>query len=83
VADLYIRLFDVTRREPEKAAHGREGFYFGENGEIGWYQLAAAIGEALVAVGKTADPTPTMFSDEECQKYFNGVSSFAFGVPYF
>lgn len=56
-------------------AHGREGIYFGENGEHSFYENAKAIGEALAAIGKLDNPEPTVFTKEELVKYF-GVSSF-------
>jgi hypothetical protein len=76
VADLFLILFDTVRKNPEKAGHGREGFYFGENGEHELHQISEAIGDALVKAGKASDPTVTTFTDEEAQKYFGGVCSF-------
>ncbi len=73
VADLYIVLFDAIRKDPSVPGHGREGFYFGENGEHNMYEVGKAIGDALVALGKSATPDPTPFTNEENQKYF-GVS---------
>lgn len=69
VADLYLVLFDAIRKDPT-TGHGREGFYFGENGEHSLYEVGKAIGEALVALGKSDNPEPTTFSKEEIDKYF-------------
>jgi len=44
-SDLYMIVYDNALLE--RAGHGREGFYFVENGEHRWYDLSKAIGEAL------------------------------------
>ncbi|KNZ81922.1 hypothetical protein J132_10201, partial [Termitomyces sp. J132] len=69
VADLYIVLYDSIKNNPA-TGHGREGFYFGENGEHTLYQIGKAISEALVEIGRGNSPEPTTFSKEEVQKYF-------------
>ncbi|KAF8199609.1 hypothetical protein BJ912DRAFT_1139672 [Pholiota molesta] len=71
VADLYLVLFDAIRKDPT-TGHGREGYYFGENGEHSLYEVGKAIGEALVALGKSDNPEPTTFTKEEIDKYFEG-----------
>jgi hypothetical protein len=68
-ADLYIVLYNSIITNPA-IGHGREGIYFGENGEYSFYELARAIGEALVAVGKTDNPEPTTFTKKELDGYF-------------
>ena len=69
VADLYIVLYDSIITNPATTGHGREGFYFGVNGEHTLYDVGKAIGEALVAIGKTDNPEPTTLSKEELDKY--------------
>ena len=69
VADLYIVLYDSIIANPA-TGHGREGFYFGENGEHTLYDVGKAIGEALVAIGKADNPEPTTFSKEDLDRYF-------------
>ena len=69
VADLYIVLYDSIIANPA-TGHGREGIYFGVNGEHTLYDLGKAIGEALVAIGKADDPEPTAFTNEEIVRYF-------------
>jgi hypothetical protein len=69
VADLYIVLYDSIIANPSNTGHGREGFYFGVNGEHILYDLCKAIGEALVAIGKTDNPEPTTLTKEELDKY--------------
>ena len=75
VADLYVVLYNSIVSNPA-TAHGREGIYFGENGEHTFHDIGKAIGEALTAIGKLDNPEPTMLTEEEIVKYF-GVSSFA------
>lgn len=53
--------------------HGREGFYFGENGEHLLYDAAKAIGAAMVELGRAKNDEPTTFTKEELDKYFGGV----------
>jgi hypothetical protein len=69
VADLYIVLYDSIIANPA-TGHGREGIYFGVNGEHTLYDVGKAIGEALVAIGKVDDPDPTAFTNEEIFNYF-------------
>jgi len=55
--------------------HGTAGYYFGENGEHVLSSVSEAIGQTMVDMGKSDDPTPTPFSDEEYKKYYpNGTS---------
>jgi hypothetical protein len=64
VADLYIVLYDSIVSNPA-TAHGRQGFYFGENGEYTQYEAAKAISEALLAYGKVEISEPTALTEEE------------------
>ena len=75
VVDLYIVLYNSIVSNPD-TAHGREGIYFGENGEHSFYDNGKAIGEALTAIGELDNPEPTEFTEEEFAKYF-GVSGSA------
>lgn len=68
VADLYIVLYDSIITNPA-TGHGREGIYFGVNGEHTLYDVGKAIGEALVAIGKTDNPEPTTFTKEELDRF--------------
>ncbi|KAF9557928.1 NAD-binding protein [Agrocybe pediades] len=72
VADLYVVLFNAIRANPDGIAHGREGYFFGESGEHTMYEVAKAIGEALVALGKSDNPEPSTFTKEEVEKYLGG-----------
>jgi hypothetical protein len=69
VAELYILLLDRVLKDPDQVPHGREGFYFAENGEHTLYEVSKAIGEGLVALGKSPDAEPSTFSKEEIDKY--------------
>lgn len=69
MADLYVILYDAIKTNPA-TGHGREGFYFGENGEHRLYDIGKAVAEALVAIGKGKSPEPTTFTKEEIDKYF-------------
>jgi len=73
VADLYIVLYNSIVSNPA-TGHGREGIYFGENGEHTLYDVNKAIGEALMSIGKADNPEPTVLTTEEIDKYFR-VSS--------
>jgi hypothetical protein len=64
VADLYIVLFDSIMTNPA-TGHGREGYYFGENGEYTHYEASKAVAEALVARGMGKTQEPTSFTEEE------------------
>ncbi|KAI0091097.1 NAD-P-binding protein [Irpex rosettiformis] len=68
--DLFIILYDAVVSNPEKIGHGRDGFYFGENGEHLWYDISKAIGKVLVKRGISKSDEPTSFTTEELVKYF-------------
>ncbi|KAJ7635023.1 NAD(P)-binding protein [Roridomyces roridus] len=71
LADLYIALYDSITSTPS-TGHGVNGYYFGVNDEHSFYDLTKAVGEALVALGKSEDSEPTTFSQAELDKYFGG-----------
>ena len=76
-ADLYYRLFDAALNDQQGLSHGREGYFFAENGEHSMYDLCKAFGEALVALGRAEDAEPTVFTPEERVEYF-GMDFIAF-----
>jgi hypothetical protein len=45
--------------------HGREGFYFGENGEYTLYEASKAVAEALFAYRKVKSLELTEFTQAE------------------
>ena len=63
-------MYDAIATDPSKVGHGHHGYYFGENGEYTWYDLATAIGKALVKRGLSKSAEPTTFSKDELVKYF-------------
>ncbi|KAI0701878.1 NAD-P-binding protein [Cerioporus squamosus] len=69
-AELLYLLFNKALTEPAKLGHGREGYYFAENGEHSLYALCKAIGTALVEVGRADGPEPTEVTAEERAKIF-------------
>lgn len=70
MADLYIILYDAIVAGGSSApAHGREGYYFGENGHYLTYDLCKAVAVELAARGIGHD-TPTAFTEEEYKKDF-------------
>ena len=70
MAELYVVLFNAIRKGDNPACgHGREGFYFGENGEHTLYEVGKAIGDAMVQLGLSGNAEPTTFTKEEIDKY--------------
>ena len=65
-----------------RAGHGRDGLYFGENGEYELRAVSERIGEALVALGvSTADErAPTPFDEAEYARPENRLVRPHFGV---
>ncbi len=74
---MYIVLFDAIRANPGKVGHGRDGFYFGENGEHRLYDVSKELGRVLVALGKSSSDEPTTFTQEDLDKYFKVRLSFS------
>ena len=64
VADLYVVLYNSIMSNPA-TGHGRDGYYFGENGEYTHYEVAKAVAQALVAKGLGMASEPTSFTEEE------------------
>ncbi|TFY58290.1 hypothetical protein EVG20_g8203, partial [Dentipellis fragilis] len=72
-ADLFLVVFNAALAHSEHPTpHGREGYFFGENGEYPAIDLCRAIAKALYELGKGKSPEPTPFTDEEAMKYFGG-----------
>ncbi|KAF9531405.1 NAD(P)-binding protein [Crepidotus variabilis] len=74
VAQLYVTLLDSIRKNPS-TGHGRDGYYFGENGEHTLYEVSKAIGDVLVAEGKADNREPTPFTKAELEKQYPGLIS--------
>ncbi|EGN98925.1 hypothetical protein SERLA73DRAFT_160536 [Serpula lacrymans var. lacrymans S7.3] len=63
IASLYIVLYEAILAN--EAGHGREGLYFGENGEHLLYDVGKAVAEALYDLGKGRSPEPTTVTEEK------------------
>ncbi|KAF8841111.1 NAD(P)-binding protein [Paxillus ammoniavirescens] len=63
LADLYIVLYDAIR--DGRAGHGREGLYFGENGEHRMRDVAASMADALHDLGVSDSREPTSFDEQD------------------
>lgn len=73
MADFFIILFNSVRKSTGEVGHGREGYFFTENGEYTAHDLHRAIGDALFQLGVIKDPEPTAMTDEELIKYVGSV----------
>ncbi|KAF7790005.1 hypothetical protein EIP86_000953 [Pleurotus ostreatoroseus] len=69
-ADLYIVLYDAITKNPNTVGHGKNGYYFAENGEYTWYDVSKAIGKAMVELHLSKSDEPTTFTTEELIKYW-------------
>ncbi|KAG2067904.1 NAD(P)-binding protein [Suillus decipiens] len=72
IATLYTTIFDAAMKGPDEAGHGREGFYFGANGEHRVGRISEMIAELLYEMKVGKSPEPTTFTEEELRKYFGG-----------
>ena len=50
---------------PERVSHGREGWFFAENGEHTHLDLVNRIGRELFALGALESPEPVRFLTED------------------
>jgi nucleoside-diphosphate-sugar epimerase len=81
VATLYLAVFDAARKGPDATGHGRQGYYFGENGEYNVGELSQAIAKLLYEAGLGKSPEATPFTDDELTKYL-GVGPTAIAIDY-
>lgn len=75
MADFYLILFNAALEKRENIPHGREGFYYSENGEHTWYDLCKTIAKELHAKGASKTDEPTTFTDEELIKAIGNLVS--------
>ncbi|KIJ63848.1 hypothetical protein HYDPIDRAFT_133756 [Hydnomerulius pinastri MD-312] len=66
IGDLYIVVYDAILEG--KAGHGREGLYFGENGEHVLKDISIKIAEALNDLGESSSREPTSFDQSDYDK---------------
>ncbi|EIW57263.1 NAD-P-binding protein [Trametes versicolor FP-101664 SS1] len=69
-ADMYVLMLDALLNSPEKVSHGREGFFFGENGELVTGEIVKAIAKALFSLGRISSPELVQQSPEELGKLY-------------
>ncbi|KAI0331856.1 NAD-P-binding protein [Cubamyces sp. BRFM 1775] len=69
LADVYIRLFDAALQEPEKVSHGREGYFFVDNGELEVRQLLQPIADTLFSLGRISTRELVPYAPGEAGKY--------------
>ncbi|KAH9895219.1 NAD-P-binding protein [Cubamyces lactineus] len=74
VAHLYEVLWNNVL-SCKDIGHGKEGYYFAENGEHKLYDVAKRIGVVLKDFGLANTEEPSTFSKEELDKYFYGSDS--------
>ncbi|KAJ8585975.1 NAD(P)-binding protein [Rhizopogon salebrosus TDB-379] len=72
IATLYTTIFDTARKGPDATGHGRQGYYFGENGEYSVGELSQAIAKLLYETRLGRSPEANVFTDDELTKYFGG-----------
>jgi hypothetical protein len=72
---LYITIYNSVLNP--STGHGREGYYFAENGEYSQYEAAKAISEAMFEFKKGATLEPTTFTADEL-KHTPEVKQIAF-----
>ncbi|KAI0029867.1 hypothetical protein K488DRAFT_55440 [Vararia minispora EC-137] len=70
VADLFALVLRAAISGTVR--HGRQGYFFAENGEYRIIDAARAYTKTLHELGKSATAEPTSFTGEEIVKYFGG-----------
>ncbi|KAA1475299.1 NAD(P)-binding protein [Dentipellis sp. KUC8613] len=74
-AQLFIIVLEAALAHPERPLpHGREGFFFAENGEFPMIVVCKEIAKILYDMGKAKSPEPTPFTHDEILKYFGGYT---------
>ncbi len=77
---MYLVVFNAIRANPGNVAHGRDGYYFGVNGEHLAYDVSKELGRVLVDLGKSSSDEPTPLNQEDLDKYFQVRISFQFWI---
>ncbi|KAH9918381.1 NAD(P)-binding protein [Epithele typhae] len=76
LADLFAIILRRMLSDPASLAHGREGYFFAENGEHLWRELSARVADVLYALGAIDSPELLKFETED------GIGEFAKNEPY-
>ncbi|KAL1949313.1 hypothetical protein VTO73DRAFT_8194 [Trametes versicolor] len=79
VALLYCTIIERALAGDD-IGHGREGFYFGENGEHTMLDIAKTMGADLEEMGLAGTADPSTFNKTELDKYFGGSDSLGTNV---
>ncbi|EIW57397.1 NAD-P-binding protein [Trametes versicolor FP-101664 SS1] len=79
VAQLYCTIVERALAGDD-IGHGREGFYFGENGEHTMLDIAQTMGADLAGMGLADTADPSTFNKTELDKYFGGSNSLGTNV---
>ncbi|KAK7460538.1 hypothetical protein VKT23_009259 [Stygiomarasmius scandens] len=71
LADLYVALYDAVRVDSDgtRIGHGKNGYYFAENGECSWMQIGVAMGRALQSLDPSKPATVRSYTPEEESRY--------------
>ena len=69
MADLYIRLLETILEDPEKVSHGREGYFFADNGELSMREVLQSIADALFALGRVSTRELVPYAPGEAGQY--------------
>ena len=70
VVDLFLILFKSLKEDGDTIYHGREGYFFAENGEHSWYDTSKKIAQVLHSLGISDYDEPSSFTTEELVKYW-------------
>ncbi|KAI0370392.1 NAD-P-binding protein [Pilatotrama ljubarskyi] len=79
VAQLYQTILK-TALSGADIGHGREGYYFAENGEHTMLEVAKVMGAVLKDMDLADTAEPSTFTKEELGKYFGGSESLGTNV---
>ncbi|KAJ6520903.1 hypothetical protein DFH09DRAFT_225596 [Mycena vulgaris] len=70
LSDLIILLYDAVMTKTKSTAHGKDGYYFAENGAYFMFEFSRVLQEVLIESGRVnaGSTVPTEFSPEEQAK---------------
>ncbi len=74
MAHLYEVIWDAIL-SGRAIGHGKEGYYFGENGEHRLYDVGKEIGKVLKEMQIAETDEPSTLTKEELELFFGGVST--------
>ncbi|KAH9903078.1 NAD-P-binding protein [Cubamyces lactineus] len=69
LVDVYIRMFDAVLQDPSKVSHGREGYFFIDNGELSVRELLQTMADALFALGRISTRELIPYAPDEAGKF--------------